>query len=376
MRVLTVGNRFPPAAHGGYERLWLSALAALREAGHAPSVLTTEPVAGAQVPPGADTGQPWPVSRELRWWWRDFGWPRFPPGRVVHVERRNRRVLERHLADADALLTFNLGGMGLSLLAHARRAGVPAVGVLGDLWPVYGPQHDPWTRRRLRLPGLPATGNLAEAADWIAISEWVVAQTGFPARIAHPGVDLPAAAPAPAGPPRRLLVAGRLEPEKGPDVAVRALAHLPATHRLVLDGPGDPHHLQHLAADAGVADRLTVTRSAPEAMGEAYAAADAVLFCVRWPEPWGLVPLEAMAAGRPVVATATGGAAEYLRDGENALVVGVDDPEAVAAAVERLEDAELRERLVAGGRATAARFPRAAFDAELVAAVERAGAAG
>jgi glycogen synthase len=99
-----------------------------------------------------------------------------------------------------------------------------------------------------------------------------------------------------------------------------------------------------------------------------------VLFPVRWEEPWGLVPLEAMAAGRPVVATATGGAAEYLRDGENALVVPPDDPVALAAAVRRLEDEGLRARLVAGGRATAARYPRAAFDAALVAAVESSAA--
>ncbi len=50
------------------------------------------------------------------------------------------------------------------------------------------------------------------------------------------------------------------------------------------------------------------------------AAADALLFPVQWEEPWGLVPLEAMASGTPVVATGTGGSGEYLRDGDNCLV--------------------------------------------------------
>lgn len=374
MRVLTVGNLFPPAAHGGYERIWRSALQALTDAGHAPTVLTTVPVAGAEVAPGADADSPWPVSRELRWWWRDFGWPRPLPGRPLLVERRNARVLERHLADADVLLTFNLGGLPLSLLERARRAGVPAVGVLGDLWPIYGRRHDPWTRRRWRLTGLPHTRDLAGAAEWIAISRWVAEQTGLPAAVVHPGVDPPAEPVAPPGAPRRLLVAGRLEETKGADVAVRALARLGRAYRLTLDGPGDAKRLRDLAEELRVADRLTVTRSAPDAVPAAYDRADAVLFCVRWAEPWGLVPLEAMAAGRPVVATATGGAAEYLRDGENALLVEVDDPEAVAAAVRRLEDPALRERLVAGGLATARRHPRARFDAALVATVERAGA--
>ena len=50
---------------------------------------------------------------------------------------------------------------------------------------------------------------------------------------------------------------------------------------------------------------------------DVYAAADVVVFPVQWNEPWGLVPLEAMSVGRPVVASGTGGSAEYLRDGEN-----------------------------------------------------------
>ena len=49
-----------------------------------------------------------------------------------------------------------------------------------------------------------------------------------------------------------------------------------------------------------------------------------VLFPVRWEEPWGLVPLEAMAVGTPVVASGRGGSAEYLRDGENCLLFDVE----------------------------------------------------
>jgi glycosyltransferase involved in cell wall biosynthesis len=78
-----------------------------------------------------------------------------------------------------------------------------------------------------------------------------------------------------------------------------------------------------------------------------------------------------MSVGRPVVATGTGGSAEYLRDGENALVVAPGDAAALAAAVRRLAgDAALRERIVAGGRATAARFSQPAFEAAVVAELE------
>jgi glycosyltransferase involved in cell wall biosynthesis len=94
---------------------------------------------------------------------------------------------------------------------------------------------------------------------------------------------------------------------------------------------------------------------APAAVAALYREADAVLFPVRWEEPWGLVPLEAMASGCPVLATGRGGSAEYLRDGENCLLAPVGDPAALAASVRRLAtDADLRERLRAGGLATAA----------------------
>jgi glycosyltransferase involved in cell wall biosynthesis len=70
-------------------------------------------------------------------------------------------------------------------------------------------------------------------------------------------------------------------------------------------------------------------------------------------------PQEAMAAGCAVVCTATSGAMEYCRDGENALLVPLKSPEAIAAAVEKLiHDHALRDKLVRGGLATAAEYPR------------------
>jgi glycosyltransferase involved in cell wall biosynthesis len=99
-----------------------------------------------------------------------------------------------------------------------------------------------------------------------------------------------------------------------------------------------------------------------------YRSHDALLFPVRWDEPWGLVPLEAMASGMPVIATGRGGSGEYLRDGENSLIVPAEDPAALAAAVERLAaDPDLRRRLRAGGLETAPRHTEPIFNA----AVER-----
>jgi glycosyltransferase involved in cell wall biosynthesis len=87
----------------------------------------------------------------------------------------------------------------------------------------------------------------------------------------------------------------------------------------------------------------------------AYQSADAVVFPVRWNEPFGLSPLEAMALGRPVVTTARGGTGEFVRDQDNALVFEADDVTGLASCVGRLgHDEPLRARLLEGGRRTAA----------------------
>jgi glycosyltransferase involved in cell wall biosynthesis len=349
MRVLAVGNRYPPAAVGGYERIWAGAVEALRRAGHEVRILTSDEPAV-----GGDPG----VFRELRWYWRDGAWVR-PRG----VARDARATLRRHLAAfrPDVVSWWGMGGLPLRLLAEPPRVGIPAVGVVADGWMVYGFEADPGARA--------AKIDLGAAARWLFISRAVEARARAEGHrlprtgLAHPGVD---PARFPFRPPQpwswRLACIGRVEEGKGVEVAAQALDHLPAEATLTVDGPG-------ALKVNGPRVRRTITRT--DAIATTYAAADAILFPVTWPEPWGLVPLEAMSVGRPVVATATGGSAEYLAHEQNCLVVPPQDPAALAAAVRRLAiDTPLRERLVEAGRATAARFTQAAFDAAVVRALE------
>jgi glycosyltransferase involved in cell wall biosynthesis len=223
--------------------------------------------------------------------------------------------------------------------------------------------------------GVPTRPGLAAGARWLFISEAVRARAPAVARaeVARPGVDaaaFPFRAPGPWA--WRLACIGRIEPRKGVAVAVEALAALPEA-TLTVDGPDEGHRdaLEALAGRLGVAARLRFTRTPADRVADAYAAADAVLFPVTWPEPWGLVPLEAMSVGRPVVATGTGGSGEYLRDGENALLAAPGDAAALAAAVSRLaSDEALRARLVTGGRATAGRLTQEAFQRRVIGALE------
>jgi glycosyltransferase involved in cell wall biosynthesis len=132
--------------------------------------------------------------------------------------------------------------------------------------------------------------------------------------------------------------------------------------------------LRTRADAAGVGDRLELRPAVDrDAQPRLFAEHDALVFPVRWSEPFGLVPLEAMSFGRPVVSTAVGGQAEYLQDDENALIVPVDDPGAVATAVRRLAaDPGLRARLRAGGLRTAAGLDEAGFQEDVERAIRRA----
>jgi glycosyltransferase involved in cell wall biosynthesis len=387
VRILSVGNRHPPWSAGGYEATWAGSVAALRGVGHAVRVLTTRPdptdIAAPEAPPPD-------VHRDLRWYWRAHAFPPMTLRECLELERANATVLAGQLRAfaPDVVMWWAMGGMSLSLLEQARRAGVPALAVVGDEWVAYGPGVDGWTRRWRRLPGpladaigrragVPARLSLDRAAEWSFNSDYTRAVSRAAgwrlegATVEHPGVAPERLRTPAAGPwAWRLLYCGRVDPRKGIATAVRALAELPAGATLRIHGDGDGEHLSELgrlAAQLDLESRVTFTAGPRERVADVYAASDAVVFPVTWREPWGLVPLEAMAAGRPVVATdAGGGAAEYLRDGLNCLHCEPGDAGSLARAVARLAgDHALREAVVRGGRETAARYPEDGFHAAL-----------
>lgn len=391
LRILCVGNRYPPWSTGGYETVWASSVQALRTSGHPTRVLTT-------LPDPSDhqwSGQPPPdTHRELRWYWRAHRFPRLSLAETVRLERDNARVLERHLRDhaPGLVIWWSMGGMSMALLEQVRRHGIPALGLVADDWMLYGPRVDGWARRWRRVPrmlsgmaervwDIPARVDLGSAARWLFISRYLLdgarGQGVRPpsAGILSPGVDPGRFAPRPPGRwDWRLLYCGRLDPRKGVATAIEALAELPTQARLTIDGTGSPEHtgeLRALSQRLGVAARVCFANSPPDRLPEVYATADAVLFPVRWQEPWGLVPLEAMSVGRPVVASrAGGGVAEYLREGENCLQFTPGDAGELAGAVRRLAGAQsLRAALVAGGSNTAGRYTEQAFHAGLLAEV-------
>jgi hypothetical protein len=145
-----------------------------------------------------------------------------------------------------------------------------------------------------------------------------------------PGVAIPETVGGPDEPPHVLFV-GRLSEEKGTLELLEATGGLPRV--VVGDGP-----LRERVPDA-------VGFVPPSQLGPYYERA-AIVVCPSRREGYGVVAREAMAYGRPVVATAVGGLTEAVEDGVTGLVVPPRDPAALRAAIERLlGDEELRRRL-------------------------------
>ena len=179
-------------------------------------------------------------------------------------------------------------------------------------------------------------------------------------RVIPSGVDLPARVGEEAHPPE-VLYAGRLSPEKG------VLELVEATEGLNLVVAGDGPLRARIPGAQGFVPH--------DELQGLYARA-AVVACPSRREGFGVACLEAMAHGRPVVATAVGGLRDLVVDGETGLVVPPRDPGALRSALERLlGDPELRRRLGAAGRERAReRFSWAAVtDATMAAYAEAVG---
>lgn len=148
-----------------------------------------------------------------------------------------------------------------------------------------------------------------------------------------------------------VLFIGRLRSIKGYDVFLRALGRLPDVRGILVGdvGEGTAESLRRLARQSGCDGRLEVRPWARrDELPDLYARAAVFVFPSIWPETLGIVGLEAMAHGVPVVASDVGGVRQWLRHNENGLLVRPKDPVALAEAVGQLLASP--ERLLAMGR--------------------------
>jgi glycosyltransferase involved in cell wall biosynthesis len=144
---------------------------------------------------------------------------------------------------------------------------------------------------------------------------------------------------APRGTDGYLCFVGRATPDKGPDTAIRVARKL-GRHLEMLVKINEPQERAYWreccepllsGADVEVRQGLSTVAKA-----ELLARADATLFPIRWNEPFGLVMVESMACGTPVVAYRRGAASEVIVDGQTGYLVEPEDLDAFAAAVDRV----------------------------------------
>ncbi|WP_127473824.1 glycosyltransferase family 4 protein [Microbacterium sulfonylureivorans] len=151
-----------------------------------------------------------------------------------------------------------------------------------------------------------------------------------------------------------LLFVGKEFRRKGLAAIIDALPSLPAAAKLLVVGGADPAAFRAQARSAGVGDRVTFAGHSPT-VEDYFQAGDVFVFPTMY-EAFGLVMLEAAAAGLPVVATPLGVAEEFIEVGRNGAYVERDGASVARAVAPLVADRDLRRRLGENARADAERY--------------------
>jgi glycosyltransferase involved in cell wall biosynthesis len=365
VKVAQLSTRFPPGP-GGVERHVAELAPRLAERGHRVDVLTSELYRefpwerlAPSVPRSETT--PWGSIRRLPVW--------SLPGELHYPFFRG---LGRALAAAspEIVHVHTYGTNQVAVAARYRRHhGTPFVltAHFHPDWSIEGG----WLRHRIRgfYDHRLAAPVLAQAARVIVQTreeERLLRATGVPlppVTMVPPGyrplppADEAAAAPDPEASAPYLLFVGRLASNKGLLTLIDAFASFSRRHaeaRLVLVGEdgGMAGAVRERARAAGVGDRVRLLGhlASDARLAGLYRGARLTVLPSAY-EAFGLVLLESMAEGTPVVATSVGGIPEVVEDGRSGLLVPPGDAPALEAAIERLwTDRELAERMGRYGR--------------------------
>jgi glycosyltransferase involved in cell wall biosynthesis len=274
--------------------------------------------------------------------------------------------------DVDPLLPARLGRALRRLrpgLVHTHLVHADLYGALATTGPLVSTKHndDPFRSGPFRhVERLLARRARRVIAITEALARFCVERVGLPPEkvaVVHYGLDRlpdpwregPSEVPLPEG-ARVVLAVSRLVEQKGIDVAVEAVKRLDNAVLVVLGEGPERARLEALGGPVLLPGRVG---DVPALL----ARADVLVHPARW-EGFGLALLEAMLAGRPVVATRVSSIPEIVVDGETGLLVPPDDPAALAEALARvLSDRDLAARLGAAGLERA----RAEFSAERMA---------
>lgn len=263
------------------------------------------------------------------------------------------RLARRWQRDTPDVIHAHFWMSGLAALAGAARLPVPVLETFHALGAVKARHQgaaDPSPVSRVVLER-----HIAQSCDQIIATcrdeAGELMSTGVSAAqisVVPCGVDTSVFTPDGPAAPRngrpRLLALGRLVERKGVATVLAALARLPDAELVVAGGPArrdlessDDYRLLHEAARLhGVLDRVIFTGGVARSDVPALVRSADVVVCTPWYEPFGIVPLEAMACGVPVVASAVGGLVDSVVDQQTGWLVPARDPAALASALAQL----------------------------------------
>ena len=372
MKILVISNLYPPHAIGGYEERCRQIVNRLISRGHSVRVLTSTHGVGREHSENH-------IHRRLRiHGFFGHAWLSIPA--LFFLEKHNHTVLREELAGfkPDLIHVWNLGGLSKSLILPLQSQSKPVVFDVSDHWIARSLKADVWLRwwngdaggfvakicrSLLRFFNLASRiRQFAPFAPWADIRfdhiyfcsdalKHITISKGYTlthAAVIYCGIATATLLPRPENTRfSRLLYVGRLSEDKDPLTAIRALNLLPGHFTLTLYGRGDDTYTRVLHDASRLTGMRTYFKTATAAeMPSIYTQYDALLFTSAWEEPFALTPLEAMAAGLPVISTLEGGSRELIRHGENALSFRTGDAADLAEQVLKLEiDPALRRKL-------------------------------
>jgi glycogen synthase len=379
MNILVISNLYPPHTVGGYE---VACAAFTQEFTHDKvTILTTSygfigpTIDGDVLRVLPNVIGTWPHGEtHLPRGWRRF----FTPEMFRLVLEWIRKV------KPDVCYMWNLGGLSLAPVVSARVASVPVAYHLEDNWMPDMAFHPlkqiEWAKRVLGAPPVfhGRTGAIF-VSDFLRRS---YSSQGFifpRSAVIHNGIREPDVIEGhlarSESTPIRLLFAGRIVLEKGIEVlldGMRLAQHrAPGSFSLSIAGSGPTSYVEELQRRSSDNSAYVhwLGRLDRRGLAREYASHDITVVPSTWEEPFGLVAIEAMAAGLPVIATRSGGLPEIVRSGGNGYIVPPNDAQALCEAFMLfVNDPELAKRL---GR-QALTDVRARFDMGTVASQARA----
>jgi glycosyltransferase involved in cell wall biosynthesis len=376
VRILHVIDLLAPV--GGAQRYVHDVLALLDGAGHEVAVLHGDDVAHEQLDVAAERYS----ATRVKTWISSFG------PEVVHVhETALPSGLEAALREfpvVHSLHSFSFGcASGTKYFRDGRicsrphGAGCLVTGLARgcshrlDLRPVF-------SRYRRIERELPALRDAARCITHSRFMRSVAAANRLPAErleVVPYFTYRPVGSAAPCR-DRTIAFAGRIVADKGLDVLIEALASCQNVwNRFLVAGDGwDRDRCTRLTRSCGIGSKVDFLGHLDvKGVRQAFSLASIVAVPSRWPEPFGIVGLEAMALARPVVASGVGGIPEWLDDGRTGLLVPPGDASALAAALVRLlDDPDRATAFGLEGRRRVERFSPESHLRQLVAVYARA----